>query len=484
MATKKVARTSAKAAGKTAKKVSSVKRKKDLGHFEHSKKADNLGIREAVSRPLKVVFLGAGSGFFHKLFTDVLSIPGAATGEMALVDVDTERLELAQKLGEKIVSTMGARWTVTATTDRRKALAGADYIINCIEVSGTDCVRFDNDIPLKYGVDQCIGDTLGPGGLMKALRTVPVFLDVLDDVESLCPDAWVLNYTNPMSILCLSAAMASNAKIVGLCHSVQGSSHQLANYAGVPYAELKWRCGGINHLAWFTEATHNGQDIYPALCEKVRRDPELLAKDPVRFDMMLHFGHFVTESSGHFSEYLPYYRKRPELIRKHCGEKYNGGSGFYAREWPGWRKACDENRREQIAGKAELKKDRSWEYASWIIQAIETNAPVVAYCSVPNTGLIDNLPQDNICEVACLCDGRGITPTHFGPLPPQCAAICESNLRMIELAAIACVDRSREAAVHSLLLDPLTAAVCSPGEIRSMAEELFAAEKKFLPEGF
>ncbi len=456
--------------------------KKDLGHFEHSQAAEHLGILDRVTRPLKVVFLGAGSGFFQTLFTDILNIPGADKGELALVDIDTERLGLAEQLGHKLIDTVGAAgWSVTASPDRRKVLAGADYIINCIEVSGTACVRFDNDIPAKYGVDQCIGDTVGPGGLMKALRTVPVFLDVLKDVEELCPDAWVLNYTNPMSIMCLAAARASKAKVVGLCHSVQGTSHALARRMGIPYHEMQWQCAGINHLAWFTELTRNGQDLYPQLRELVLTDEKTYEMDVVRFDMMLHFGYFVTEGSGHFSEYLPYYRKRKDLIEKYCRKGYGGESGFYAREWPGWRKGCDEKRRNILAGTEELKQTRSWEYASRIIQARETHSPFVIHGNMPNHGLIDNLPQDGIVEVACLVDRNGITPTKFGRLPAQLAAICDWNMRMYDLAATACVEKSREAAAHALMLDPLTAAVCSPAEIKQMTEELIEAEKAFLP---
>ncbi|MCK5844722.1 MAG: hypothetical protein KAG97_08455 [Victivallales bacterium] len=280
-------------------------KKKEVGHLEHMRKADNLGILDKVGRPLKVVFMGAGSAFFEKLFIDIISIPGADKGEMCLVDIDEERLELAERLANLIKEKKGSGWSVTATADRLKVLKGADYVINCIEVSGVDCVRFDNDIPKKYGVDQCIGDTIGPGGLFKALRTVPVFLDVLKDMEKLCPNALVLNYTNPMSIMCLSAARASSIAVAGMCHSVQGSSHQLATYAEVPYSEMKWKCAGVNHLAWFTELTHNGKDLYPVLLEKLDSDKELLPKDPVRFDIMRYFNYFVTESSGHFSEYLP-----------------------------------------------------------------------------------------------------------------------------------------------------------------------------------
>lgn len=456
--------------------------KKSSGHEAHMQKADNLGIISEVNRPLKVVFLGAGSAFFHHLLIDVLKIPGTEIGgEVCIVDIDAERLELAHKVALKIINDMGSKWTVTATANRREVLTNTDYIINCIEVSGTDCVRFDNDIPARYGVDQCIGDTTGPGGLFKGLRTVPVFLDVLDDVEELCPGAWVLNYTNPMSIMCLAAAMASDANVIGLCHSIQGSSHNLADYADIPYAEMKWKCGGVNHLAWFTELSHNGEDLYPKLLENTKNRGELWEKDPVRFNMMKHFGYFITESSGHLSEYLPFYRKRPELIEEFCREKYLGESGFYSNNWPTWRKENDEKRRKHISGEEKYDLDRTWEYASYIIQAMETNDPFEIYGTVPNDGLIDNLPCDGVVEVACMVNNNGIIPTRFGPLPPQCAAICNWQMQMYQLAAIACVEKSREAAVHALMLDPLTAAACSLDEIRKMVDELFEAEKDFLP---
>jgi alpha-galactosidase len=459
------------------------KAKKDVrvGSQAHTKKADQMGIRDRVDRPLKIVFLGAGSGFFRDLFKDVLNIPGADRGEMALVDIDPKGLAASHRFGTMIAERMDKPgWKVTATTDRRKVLKGADYVINCIEVSGLECVKFDYRIPMKYGVDQCIGDTIGPGGLMKAMRTVPVWLDVLRDIEELCPAAWILNYTNPMSIMCLAAARASTAKVVGLCHSVQGSSHAAAKYAQVSYPEMKWRCGGINHLAWFTELSHHGQDLYPGIRRRVESEKDFIQCDPVRLDVMMHLGYYVTESSGHFSEYLPYYRKRPELIQRHCGEGYNGGSGFYANEWPKWRRGRAKQYLEYASGKREFGTERSWEYASFIIEAMETHQPFVAYCSVPNRGLIDNLPQDGVVEVATLIDANGATPTRFGRLPAQCAALCDWHMRMYDLAADACIQRSLELATMALMLDPLTAAACSPGEIRKMANELFRAEKKFL----
>jgi|GEM_PF-23884 len=445
-------------------------------------RARNVGISSRLLRPIKVVFMGAGSGFLQALITDVMSIPGAETGELALVDIDPVRLDLAEKICRKIADAMGRKWNITATSDRRKVLKGANYVINCIEVSGVDCVAHDNDIPLKYGVDQCIGDTIGPGGLFKALRTVPVFLDVLRDIEKYCPEAWVLNYTNPMSILCLAAARATRAKVVGLCHSVQGASHILAAWAGLPYHEIKWTCAGVNHLAWFTELSHNGADLYPLIKKRNMTEKNFNnGRDKVRLDLMMHFGYYCTESSGHDSEYLPYYRKNPAILKRYCLDSYEGGSRFYASNWPTWRKNCDHRRRDVVAGKIPLQTGRSWEYASYIIQAMETNDSFVIYGNMPNHGLISNLPQDGVVEVACLVDRFGIRPTHYGKLPPQCAALCDWNMRFFDLAADACVNRSIETAAQALMLDPLTAAVSCPADIRKMTFELFKAEKKFLP---
>ena len=450
------------------------------GHGAHIKLAE-IGIREQIERPIKVVFLGAGSFFFTRLFSDVINIPGADKCELGLVDIDPQRLELAHKAAEKIISLAGRQWSVSSSTDRRKVLRGADYIVNCIEVAGMESVKFDYEIPLKYGVDQCIGDTIGPGGLFKALRTAPVWMGVLKDVEELCPQAYVLNYTNPMSIMCLVAARASKAKVFGLCHSVQGTSKKLAGFAGVPYHEMQWKCGGINHLAFFTELKHNGKDLYPVLFEKARNDKEVYEQDPVRFDIMLHFGLFVTESSGHFSEYLPYYRKRKDLIEKYCRDGYRGESGFYSHNWPTWRSDFVVERKGYIDGSKPIPMERTWEYASWIIQAIETNAPFVAYCTVPNRGLIPNLPGDGVVETACLANASGVTPTRFDGLPAQCAALCDWNMRTFDLAATACIEKSREAAAHALMLDPLTAAACCPAEIKAMTDEMFEAQRDLLP---
>jgi alpha-galactosidase len=493
--------------------MTAAKKTSNAGHADHTQDAREKGLPGVFSRKIKVVFMGAGSAFTPRVLNDILKTPGQAGGTFALVDIDERRLKLTAKLVRELVK--GTEWKVVASTDRRKVLKGCDYVINCIEVSGAACVEMDNDIPLKYGVDQCIGDTIGPGGLFKALRTIPAWLGILDDCEELCPKALVLNYTNPMSMLCTAAGKASAMEVIGLCHSVQGTSNLLARYAGIPYEELEWECAGINHLAWFTTLAHKGKDLYPKLkkdfaaqiktslaeVEAGAVEAEWLStwagpspdgipehhRDLVRKDMCLNFGAFITESSGHLSEYLPYYRKS-EAGRKLLRSGYDGGSRFYATNWPDWRKNQDDQRTAILKGERSMDWERSWEYASWIIEAREKNTPYRIHGNVmnqPRSGqglLISNLPADQSVEVACLVDGNGVHPTRYGALPPQMAGLCASNLAMFGLAADAAIHRSVETAVHALMLDPLTAAVCTPTQIRAMTLEMFAAQKAFLPE--
>jgi alpha-galactosidase len=332
----------------------------------------------------------------------------------------------------------------------------------------------------------------------------------------------MLNYTNPMSMMICSAGRAvPEVPVVGLCHSVQGTSHLLAGYADVPYEEMEWECAGINHLAWFTKLRHKGRDLYSTvLYDKFRREIEEGIKeaeaglarfdcahdtkeanvekkykheDLVRKDMCVNFGAFITESSGHLSEYLPYYRKS-DAGRKLLRLSYHGGSRFYATNWPNWRKSADDFRGKLVRGEETIKLERSWEYASWIIEACEKNSPFRIHGNVMNNAeapgkrgsgeggkLITNLPGDAAVEVACMIDRNGINPTRYGALPAQMAHICHSNMAYFDLAATACVEKSKEAAVHALMLDPLTAAILTPGEIRRMTCEMFDAEKEFLP---
>jgi alpha-galactosidase len=264
--------------------------------------------------------------------------------------------------------------------------------------------------------------------------------------------------------------------VVGLCHSVQGTSLQLAQYLDVPREELRFRCAGINHMAWFIELSHWGEDLYPRL-RQAARDQEIYEADPVRFEVMQHFGAFVTESSGHFSEYVPYFRKRPDLLEQYTRAGYLGESGFYANNWPRWRAEADETIEAQLAGSSPIVLERSSEYASTIVQAIEMGDPAVIHGNVLNEGLIDNLPRGGCVEAPVLVDANGLHSTHFGPLPPQLAALNAAHMYVHELLVDAVLGWNRGAALQALMLDPLTAAVCSPQEIRQMFEEIWAAER-------
>jgi len=430
----------------------------------------------------KIAIIGAGSAMFAtELMTDIMLSPGIPVGAFALVDIDSERLELAHRMGEHLASHTGTGWSFQASADRTQVLAGCDYVINTIEVAGLANVRHDYDIPLKYGVDQCIGDTIGPGGIFKALRTLPAWLDILADTERLAPDALVVNYTNPMSITVLTGLCASELPIVGLCHSIQHTVQQLAEYLDVPQAEITFSAAGVNHLAWITELTRGGDDLYPLLHEKAK-DPKIYEQDPVRFEMMFHLGAFVAESSGHSSEYVPYFRKRKDLVQKYAREGYAGESGFYANNWPQWRQFYDDELRRILSAGQPAVLERGQEYASYLIEAMATNVPVAIYGNVLNTGLIDNLPQDGIVEVPCLVDRRGVQPTYFGSLPTQLASLCQQHMAVHDLVATAVLERDREAAFHALAIDPLTAAACSLAEIRLMFEEMVEAERPDLPE--
>jgi len=427
----------------------------------------------------KVTLVGAGSAVFaRQLMTDILAVDGLDQGVFALVDVDATRLELARKIGERIIELSGKRWTVQASTERADVIAGSDYVINSIEVAGLKHVRADYDIPKRYGVDQCIGDTIGPGGIFKALRTGPVWLEIVGDVARLAPRAVVLNYTNPMSILTLAAARSVDLEVVGLCHSVQGTSRQLASYLDIPNDRLTWDCAGINHNAWFTTLERDGQDLYPLLRERARI-PEIYEQDPVRFELMLHLGAFVTESSGHFSEYVPYFRKRPDLLAKYTRSGYLGESGFYASNWPEWRRANDELIASMLRGETPVPTDRSHEYASTIVEAIELGREASIHGNVRNRGWIENLP-DGCVEVECRVSRRGVKPVRFGALPEQLAALNRSHMAVHELVVSALLERDRTNAKYALMLDPLTAAVCSLEEIDRLFDEMWDAERESL----
>lgn len=435
----------------------------------------------------KIAIIGAGSAVFaQQMITDALAIEGLNSGEFALVDIDQPRLEAAQELAELTVKRSGKAFTVTASTGREAALRGADFVINTIEVSGLNNVQHDFNIPMRYGVNVCIGDTIGPGGLMKFLRTAPAFLEIVRDIGRLAPDAVLMNYTNPMSALVLLATRAApELRTIGLCHSIQNTLHEIAGYIGLPANELRYRCAGVNHLSWFTELTHGGQDVMPLLYACLQRT-EIYEQDIIRFEMLRHFGGFPTESSGHFSEYVPYFRKRPELVEKFTRAAYKGETGYYAHHWPQWRAEHEAEVRRltlrERAGEAAIDMNRSPEFASNIIEGITLGRPQVISGNVPNTGLITNLEQDGIAEVSCLVDGNGIQPLYYGALPEALAAIDRAHMAVHHLMAQAVLHADREAALHALMLDPLTAAVCSLDEIRAMFGELVQAEANDLPD--
>jgi len=435
---------------------------------------------------LKVALIGAGSGVFAQtVITDILAIEGLDSGTFALVDLDTERLELTREVAEQLIKLVGKSWTAQATTDRRSVLPDCDYVINMIEVGGLANVHHDYAIPFKYGVDQCIADTGGPGGIFKYLRTAPTWLAILRDIEELCPRALVINYTNPMSAMVLTALRATSLQVVGLCNSITETSYQLSDYANVPYERMSYRCAGINHLSWFVTLEMDGEDLYPRVLNAAE-DPSIYEQDPIRFDLLREFGAFVTEAGSHASEYVPYFRKRPELVAHYASLNADLASGARSRRWPRERAEHDKNLRRDLErerqGERAFFLSRSFDYGSYIIEGHAFNRPQVIYGNVYNSGLIDNLPQDSCVEVKCVVDLNGIQPIHFGRLPTHLAAFDNAHIMVHDLMVHAILNEDREAAVHALMLDPLTAAVCTLSEIRQMFDEMAVTQKDYLPD--
>lgn len=434
---------------------------------------------------VRVALIGAGSAVFaQRMITDILAIDGLGAGTFALVDLDTERLELAHEVAEQTIQTAGKPWTVQATTERRNVLPGCDYVINMIEVGGLANVYSDYAIPLKYGVDQCIADTIGPGGVFKYLRTAPSWLAIGRDIEELCPRALVINYSNPMSALVLTALRATSLQVVGLCQSIVQTGYELADFVDVPYEHMRYRCAGINHLSWFVTLEMDGEDLYPRL-RSTAEDPAMYKQDPIRFDLMRAFGYFSTESSGHVSEYVPYFRKRKALIEHYASIQPDCRSGERASRWPVDRAEHDKRLRDYLErerrGERAFYLDRSLDAGSYVIEGHALNRPQAVYGNVGNSGLIENLPSDGCVEIACLVDGNGIQPIYFGRLPTHLAALDSAHMMIHELLVQALLNEEREAAVQALLLDPLTAAVCTLTEIRQMFDEMAATQQAHLP---
>ena len=437
----------------------------------------------------KIAFIGAGSLVFTRnLCNDILLTPALQGSTLSLMDIDAERLDGAKQIVEALAEHhTNAKATVEATTDRRTALNGADYVVTTFQQGGLEAYKSDIEVPQRYGVEQCVGDTLGPGGVFRALRTIPVLLEICRELDAVAPDALLLNYVNPMAANCWAVDRATGRPHIGLCHSVQGTSEMLAGWLGVPYDEITFRCAGINHQAFFLTFRRSGSDLYPEL-RHVTRTPEIYGQEPVRIDLMNHFGYFVTESSGHASEYSPYFRKNAEMVRQLVPKFTSdvndwldyGRTGGYLRTCLGRLDAFQSDLGAVLGSAPESQKTH--EYGSRIVEAAETNVPISVNGNVPNRGLIDNLPHGCCVEVPCLIDGSGVQPTRVGELPAQLAALNRTNINVQELTVEAALTGSEEAVRHAVKLDPLTAAVCTLPEIDEMVSEMLVEQAPWLPQ--
>lgn len=430
----------------------------------------------------KITFIGAGSTVFAKnVLGDCILTPALKESELALYDIDMERLKDSENMLKNINNNHGGHAKIVAYTDRKEALRGANYVVNAIQVGGYEpCTVTDFEIPKKYGLRQTIADTLGIGGIFRSLRTIPVMLDIAKDMEEVCPNAWFLNYTNPMAMLVGAMLKATSIKTVGLCHSVQGCVPGLLNSLdiGVKADETQWKIAGINHQAWLLEVTKDGKDLYPSIKEKAK-EKQLQGPhwDMVRYEMMLNFGYYITESSEHASEYLPYFikSKYPELI-----ERFNIPLDEYPRrcinQIEGWKKM-----RKDLVEDKNLEHKRTHEYASYIMESMETGNPYKIGGNVMNTGLITNLPYDAVVEVPCLVDRNGVTPCYVGALPQQLAALNRTNINVQLMTIEAALTQKKENIYMAAMLDPHTSAELSMDHIKAMCDDLIEAHGNWLP---
>jgi alpha-galactosidase len=439
----------------------------------------------------KIAFIGAGSTVFAKtLIGDILTYPALQDAHIALFDIDEERLRTSEVVAHRIARTFGVQPTITATTDPERALEGANYAISMVQVGGyKPSTVVDFEIPKRYGLEQTIGDTLGIGGIMRALRTIPVLLDYTRIMERVAaPNILHLNYVNPMAMNCMALARASRVPVVGLCHSVQGTAHDLATDLGVPVDELEYLVAGINHMAFYLKLSHRGENMYPRLRAFMEKgeipDRELGAEygwrlaNRVRYAAFKHFGYFVTESSEHFAEYVPWFIKpgRADLL-----EHYQIPIDEYLRRCEAQIKHWHVTKQQLEDEAHPLEVRRSGEYGAGIIHSRETGEPSVVYGNVPNHGLIDNLSRDCCVEVPCLVDKNGVQPTHVGALPPQLAALMGTNIGVQELTVQAALTGNLEHVYHAAMLDPHTAAALDLEQIHSLVNDLLEAHSEFLP---
>ena len=426
----------------------------------------------------KITFMGAGSSVFAKnVLGDCMATTALEDSHICLYDIDPTRLKESESMLENINKNKGNKAKIVAYTDRRAALEGADYVVNAIQVGGYEpSTLIDFEIPKKYGLRQTIGDTLGIGGIFRALRTIPVMLEFSRDMEELCPKAWFLNYTNPMAMLTGAILRATSVKTVGLCHSVQVCAEDLMLALGMEYKNVQWKVAGINHQSWLLEVTRDGVDLYPEIKKRAQERPTP-HDDMVRYEIMKRFGYYVAESSEHSSEYLPYFIKSqyPELI-----ERFNIPLDEYPRrcieQIAKWKKLG-----EKLVNNTNITHERSNEYASYIIEAMETNIPYKIGGNVLNNGLITNLPKEACVEVPCLVDASGVSPCIVGDLPPQCAALNRTNINPQLLTIEAAFTLKKEHIYHAAMLDPHTSAELPIDKIVAMCDDLIEAHGDWLP---
>jgi alpha-galactosidase len=428
----------------------------------------------------KVAIIGAGSIVFCKtLILDMLATRGLEDTEFALMAPSRRRTPHVESFVKSVIKSNNLPASVYVTTDRREAIKDADYVIATFQVGGLQGFEYDYKIPLKYGIDQCIGDTLGPGGIFRALRSIPVIVGLAKDMEELCPDAYLLNYVNPMAMICWAIG-TTNVKFVGLCHGVQTTMDLISGYVGVPKDEIDFLCAGINHMGWFLKLEHNGKDLYPILRKRFEQ-PEYYVNEKVRGEVFRHFGYFMTESTGHLAEYVPYFRKNQKALDLYCDEPgFGGESGAYY-NWCKYvaGKYSDE---ELLADESTELPARSIEYGSYIIEALETGKVFKLNGNVINGGMITNLPADCCAEGPIYVDKTGLHKTIVGDLPSQLAALNLTNINVQRLAVEAALSGDVEHIVHACAMDPLTGAVLTLKEIRDMASEMLQAGRQWMPQ--
>jgi len=434
----------------------------------------------------KIAFIGAGSlGFTRDLVRDILTFPSLRDAELALMDINAERLEFALNSIKRIIEMGKYPAKVTATLDRAEALRGADVVLVTILAGSTEVWRYDIEIPHEYGVDINIGDTRGPSGIFRALRTIPVMLDIARDIERYCPGATLLNYTNPMAMLCRALQRESPIRLTGLCHSVQGTAMMLADWIGAPYKEITYTCAGLNHMAWYLDYRWNGKDAYPLIRKAVTERPEIYNEEIVRNEMFLHLDYYVTESSGHNSEYNAWFRKRPDLIEKYCthGTGWNPGEYAYIlKEYQNAERSWKDEARKWFSAGTPIELERGEEYAASIINALMGGEPFHFNGNVPNRDLVTNLPQDACVEVPVWVSRKGFEAVHVGALPPQCAALTNLTAQIEEMAVEAALTGNPRLVFQAIAYDPLTSAVLSLGEIKKMVNQMFQQNKDYLPQ--